>query len=66
MLVLEILQTCTSVLFAFDLRLFLVVLGYFLINLVFYCLKKSDTFWLASVLRETKAGQSTGSCSYAI
>ena len=29
MLVLEILQTCTSVLFAFDLRLFLVVLGLF-------------------------------------
>ena len=31
-------------------------------NLAFDCLKKSNTFWLASALVEAKAGQGTGSC----
>ena len=65
MLVLVIPQTCTSVLFVFDLRLYI---NHGAIGIIFNeiwnkdCLKKSDTFWLASALREVKAGQGTVSC----
>ena len=64
MLVLVIPQSCTSVLFVFNLRLHIIpaVIKIILINWVFEGLKKCNSFRLASALVETEAGHGTGSC----
>ena len=58
MLVLVIPQTCTSVLFVFNLRLHVIpaFIKFFIINWVSEGRKKSNTFWLASTLVETETG----------
>ena len=65
MLVLEIPQTnIFSIFFELNLRHIIscIVRIFFLINWVFQCLKKFNTFWPVNVLVEAEIDQSTDSC----